>query len=150
MKREENLENWEVNELVEPYISRGYFNEAIRKAIKIGWRVGIEYQKAKEEFEKCEKMKHNKENRRIVDEALSNLANTYDEEAGWLKDDWNEKEGVYILKVYTGDSRKNEKAIEEFNQTKLRSDKTIEWEFFKACAPGKYFKLEIPLALLEG
>jgi len=56
MKREENLENWEVNELAEPllikkkvkYISRDYFNEAIRKAIKIGWRSGIEYRKAKE------------------------------------------------------------------------------------------------------
>jgi len=60
MKRKENLENWEVNELAEPlfikkkvkYISRGYFNEAIRKAIKIGWRARIEYQKAREEFEK--------------------------------------------------------------------------------------------------
>jgi len=60
MKREENLENWEVNELAEPlfikkkvkYISRGYFNEAIKKAIKIGWRAGIEYQKAKEKLEK--------------------------------------------------------------------------------------------------
>ena len=60
MKREENLENWEVNELAEPllikkkvkYISRGYFNKTIRKAIKIGWRARIEYQKAKEEFEK--------------------------------------------------------------------------------------------------
>jgi len=60
MKIEENLENWEVNELAKPllikkkvkYISRGYFNEAIRKAIKIGWRARIEYQKAKEEFEK--------------------------------------------------------------------------------------------------
>jgi len=55
MKREENLENWEINELAEPllikkkvkYISMGYFNEAIRKAIKIGWRAGIESQKAK-------------------------------------------------------------------------------------------------------
>jgi len=60
MKRKENLENWEVNELAEPlfikkkvkYVSRGYFNEAIRKAIKIGWRARIEYQKAKEKFEK--------------------------------------------------------------------------------------------------
>ena len=39
------LKNWEINELAEPllikkkvkYISRGYFNEAIKKAIKIGW-----------------------------------------------------------------------------------------------------------------
>jgi len=117
-------------------------------------------------------MKYTKEDERIVKEALSNLANSYDEDAGWLKEDRDEKTGVYILKAYTGYSHKNERLIEEFNQTKLHNGKTIKWEFFKAWAPGEsmemelrsnidssneyytwggeYFTWEIPLSLLEG
>ena len=56
----ETVGKWEIDELAEPllikkkikYMSRGYFNEAIRKAIKIGWRAGIEYQKGMEELER--------------------------------------------------------------------------------------------------
>jgi len=116
-------------------------------------------------------MKYNKEDRRIIDEALTDLADSYDEDAGWLKEDRDEKAGVYILKAYTGYSHKNEKLIEEFNQTKLHNGKTIKCEFFKAWAPGEsieievrsnidssseysklggeYFTWEIPLSLLE-
>jgi len=31
------------------YISRGYFNEAIQKAIKIGFKTGIKYKNTKKE-----------------------------------------------------------------------------------------------------
>jgi len=114
----------------------------------------------------------NENDRRIVDEALSNLADSYDEDAGWLKEDRDEEAGVYILKAYTGYSHKNERLIEEFNQTKLHDGKTIKWHFLKAWAPdkdmemelrsnidssvehvtlgGEYFTWEIPLSLLEG
>jgi len=107
----------------------------------------------------------NENDRRIVDEALSNLANRYDEDAGWIKEDRDEEAGVYILKAYTGYSHKNERLIEEFNQTKLHDGKTIKWHFLTAWAPGEsltdssgeyitwsgeYFTWEIPLSLLEG
>ena len=88
-------------------------------------------------------MKYTKEDGRIVKEALSNLANSYDEDAGWLKEDRDEKAGVYILKAYTGYSHKNERLIEEFNQTKLHNGKTIKREFFKAWAPGEYMEMEL-------
>jgi len=110
-------------------------------------------------------MKYTKEDRRIVDEALNELADSYDENDGWLKEDRDEKAGVYILKAYTGYSHKNKRLIEEFNQTKLHDGSTIKWNFFKAWAPGEsftdssgeyitwsgeYFTWEIPLSLLEG
>jgi len=116
-------------------------------------------------------MNYTNEDRKIVDEALSDLANSYDENDGWLKEDRDEKAGVYILKAYTGYSHKNKRLIEEFNQTKLHDGKTIKWHFLKAWAPGddmeievrsnidssvehvtlggEYFTWEIPLSLLE-
>ena len=61
MQRKGIVEKWEIDELAEPLlikkrkikaISVDYFNEAIRKAIKIGRKAGIEYQKGMEELER--------------------------------------------------------------------------------------------------
>ena len=94
-------------------------------------------------LKKGEKMKYNKEDRRIVNEALTDLADSYDENDGWLKEDRDEKAGVYILKAYTGYSHKNKRSIEEFNQTKLHDGKTIKWHFLKAWAPGEDMEIEV-------
>jgi len=67
MQRKGTLEKWEkplkweIDELAEPLlikkrkvkvISVGYFNDAIRKAIKIGWKAGVKWQKGTEELER--------------------------------------------------------------------------------------------------
>ena len=65
-KWEEPLK-WEIDELAEPllikrkikYTSRGDYNDAIRKAIKIGWRAGVKWQKGMEELERRYKLIHN-------------------------------------------------------------------------------------------
>ena len=99
-------------------------------------------------LQKGEKMKYNKEDRRIVNEALYKLSYNYNEEAGWLKEDRDKNAGICILKAYIRNSSKNEKLIEEFNQTKLHDGNTIKWHFFKASTPGEYFEWKIPLSLL--
>ena len=60
LKKWEKPLKWEIEELAEPllikkkikYMSRGYYNDAIKKAIKIGWRAGVKWQKGIDELER--------------------------------------------------------------------------------------------------
>ena len=60
LKKWEKPLKWEIEELAEPllikkkikYMSRGYYNDAIKRAVKIGWMAGVRYHKGMDEAER--------------------------------------------------------------------------------------------------